>query len=148
MSDTPLSLTKLNYKELTQLAEFMEKMGLTEVEVLQGETSVRLCRNGSPQTAHPAVVKQVETPEPESKNTPKNMLTAPMVGTFYRAGSPEAEPYVKPGDKVKKGEIVGIIEAMKTMNPVEAEKAGVIKEVLIDNAQPIEFGEPLFVLED
>ena len=81
--------------------------------------------------------------EPAVTGTP---VTSPMVGTFYRAPNPGAEPFVKVGDRVEVGQTLGIIEAMKLLNEIEAETAGVIKEICVENAQPVEFGQPLFII--
>ena len=78
---------------------------------------------------------------------PVTTIDSPLVGTFYRAASPEAQAFVKVGDKVAPDTVIGIIEAMKVMNEIKAEKSGVIKEILVENGQPVEFGQPLFVIE-
>ena len=103
----------------------------------------------------PAVMHAASTPEPVATNAPgaeaafaeKVTIDSPIVGTFYRASNPKAKPFVKTGDKVEPDTIVCVIEAMKVMNEIKAEKSGVIKEILVENAQSVEYGCPLFVIE-
>jgi acetyl-CoA carboxylase biotin carboxyl carrier protein len=105
-----------------------------------------------PQQPTPAVQNQVPTPtasadaEVVAQET-GHALTSPMVGTFYRSSSPEADPYVEVGSSVKKGATLCIIEAMKLLNEIEADRDGIIKKIMVENAQPVEFGEPLFIIE-
>ncbi len=96
--------------------------------------------------AAPAAAQQVPAAAPAAA-APRNSIDAPIVGTFYRAPSPEAPPFVKEGDKVGPDTVVCIIEAMKVMNEIKAEKSGVVKEILAENAKPVEYGQPLFVIE-
>ncbi len=102
-------------------------------------------------TPTPVSTSEIATPLPVTPTaepaTPRCTIDSPLVGTFYRAGSPDATPFVKVGDTVSADTVIGIIEAMKVMNEVKAEKSGVIKEVLVENGQPVEFGQPLFVIE-
>ncbi len=98
--------------------------------------------------AAPAAAASVPAPAaPAEPAVPVTTIDSPLVGTFYRAASPEAQPFVKVGDKVTEETIVGIIEAMKVMNEIKAEKSGVVKEVLVENGQPVEYGQALFVIE-
>ena len=97
----------------------------------------------APVPAAPAAAPQEAAPQAD----PANTIKAPIVGTFYSASSPEAEPFVKVGDKVQVGDVLCIIEAMKLMNEIEAEVSGTIKEVLVENAEPVEYDQPLFVIE-
>ena len=105
-----------------------------------------------PQQPTPAVQNQVPTPtasadtEVVAQET-GHALTSPMVGTFYRSSSPEADPYVDVGSSVKKGDTLCIIEAMKLLNEIEADRDGIVKKIMVENAQPVEFGEPLFIIE-
>ena len=132
-----------------------------ELEITEGEDRVRIVnRNGAApvQVHQPVTVAQpmpVPVPAPEAAPAPApaapqqtgTPLTSPMVGTFYRAPSPGADPFVKVGDTVKKGQVVCIIEAMKLLNEVEADMDGTVKEVCVENGQPVEFGQSLFIIE-
>jgi acetyl-CoA carboxylase biotin carboxyl carrier protein len=145
-------------KYLKELVEFMQSTGLKEMEVKDEGNSVRLTLPvnetvvAQQDITAPQVVTATDSVKlPEEKAEPKvegSVMQSPIVGTFYGAASPEDEPYVKVGDKVKKGQTVCIIEAMKTMNHIEAEKSGIVTEILVENAQPVEFGEPLFRLSE
>jgi acetyl-CoA carboxylase biotin carboxyl carrier protein len=129
----------------------LDELRLTEAEVTLGDVRVRVQR-AAPPPAAPAV--STASPSAPSEplvivERPGNAVTieAPMVGTFYRASSPTAEPYVREGDLVKEGQIVCIIEAMKLMNEIEAKTAGRIGRILAENGQPVEYGQPLFLIE-
>tara|TARA_R110000868_G_scaffold190862_2_gene434957 strand:+ start:24711 stop:25157 length:447 start_codon:yes stop_codon:yes gene_type:complete len=141
---------KFDLDYLRTLVDFMKETDLDEVEVSETDSTIRLRRNMAPVAAAPIAVQTVaEVQAPAAPAEPVfngHVLKSPMVGTFYRATSPEADPFVSVGDKVKKGQTICIIEAMKTMNQVEADKDGVIGDILIENAQPVEFGHPLFVI--
>jgi acetyl-CoA carboxylase biotin carboxyl carrier protein len=140
--------------EATELARrlglLLDELRLTEAEVSVGELRVRV------QRAAPAGVPAVPVPAAASPTDsivvverPGNMVTieAPMVGTFYRASAPTAEPYVREGDQVKEGQIVCIIEAMKLMNEIETKTAGRVGRILVENGQAVEYGQPLFLIE-
>ena len=139
---------------LEELVEFMKRTGLKEMEVKDDDNRVRLTLpvNEIPMVA--AVAPQVVTERvalPAEKAEPEvigTVMESPIVGTFYGAASPDDDPFIQVGDKVKKGQTICIIEAMKTMNHIEAEKSGTVTEVLVENAQPVEFGEPLFRLTE
>jgi acetyl-CoA carboxylase biotin carboxyl carrier protein len=124
----------VNQREIRRLANLLRDYGLSEVEVEREGVRVRLRREPAP--VAPAAAEA-------------HMLTieAPMVGTFYRAPSPDAPPFVRDGDRVKKGQVVCIIEAMKLMNEIESKVAGRLVKVLVENTQPVEYGQPLFLLE-
>ena len=136
-----------------QLGGLLGELGLGEVEVAIGETRIRLTRptpgagRRRPRPARPR--RHRASAEPVAVAAPSGVVTveAPMVGTFYRASSPTAEPYVRQGDVVKEGQILCIIEAMKLMNEIEAKAAGRIVEILVENAQAVEYGQPLFHIE-
>ena len=141
-------------KYLEELVEFMKRTGLKEMEVKDDDNRVRLTLpvNEVPVTVAPQVMQAIdsvtlpaEKAEPEVQGT---VMESPIVGTFYGSSSPDDAPFVKVGDTVKKGQTICIIEAMKTMNHIEAEKTGKITEIFVENAQPVEFGEPLFLLAD
>ncbi len=141
-------------KEIKELYRFLKNTDIVEFELEQPDLKVRLKR-GVPQRPDVDVVqsgvRQVTSPgvEKEKVETKKNLHTvvSPMVGTFYRAPSPEAQPFVEMGSVVEKGQVLCIIEAMKLMNEVESEYGGKIVSILVDNGQPVEYGEPLFLLE-
>jgi acetyl-CoA carboxylase biotin carboxyl carrier protein len=100
----------------------------------------------------PTLAVQNQVPAATIANTEEaqetgHALTSPMVGTFYRSSSPEADPYVEVGSSVKKGDTLCIIEAMKLLNEIEADRDGIVKKIMVENAQPVEFGEPLFIIE-
>jgi len=145
-------------REIRRLADLLREYGLTEVEVEREGVRVRLRREAAPATASapPAAApaaSSLELPSPVAAEASgadtAHLLTipAPMVGTFYRAPSPDAPPFVREGDRVKKGQVVCIIEAMKLMNEIESKVAGRVVKVLVENTQPVEYGQPLFLLE-
>jgi acetyl-CoA carboxylase biotin carboxyl carrier protein len=145
-----------------QLAEILKETDLTEIEVERDELRIRVAREIH---AAPAPVQYAAVPAAAPASAPAaapasmpsdpativaragEEVKSPMVGTAYLQASPEAPPFCKPGDKVKKGQTLLIVEAMKTMNPIQAPRDGVVKEILVGDAQPVEFGEPLVLLE-
>jgi acetyl-CoA carboxylase biotin carboxyl carrier protein len=143
--DDPQVLTDL----VRQLGALLSELGLSEIEVNHGETRVRLTR--TPPGAPTSPVAMATSPPPshiaDALSFAGITIEAPMVGTFYRASSPTAEPYVHEGDVVKEGQILCIIEAMKLMNEVETRAAGRIAKILVDNGQAVEYGQPLFLIE-
>lgn len=148
-------MKKFNLDHIRELVDLMDQTGLAELDIKDGEQAVHLKRNlpqaqGTPMAYAPAPqpvsVPHVQTPAEAKKAEDGHVITAPMVGTFYRSASPEAASFVELGDKVKKGQTLCIIEAMKTMNHIEADKDGVVNKILVENASPVEFGEPLFVI--
>jgi acetyl-CoA carboxylase biotin carboxyl carrier protein len=136
-----------------RLGALLNELDLTEAEASVGEIRVRLHRAASPPA--PAVALPPAAAQPGTAASPAAefrapdlvAIEAPMVGTFYRASSPTAEPYVKEGDPLKEGQIVAIIEAMKLMNEIEARVSGRIVRILVDNGQPVEYGQPLFLID-
>ncbi len=153
----------MDLRKLKTLIDLVSESGVAELEITEGDDRVRIVnRNGAApvQVHQPVTVAQpmpVPAPAPEAAPAPAaapaapqqtgTPLTSPMVGTFYRAPSPGADPFVKVGDTVKKGQVVCIIEAMKLLNEVEADMDGTIKEVCVENGQPVEFGQSLFIIE-
>ena len=143
--------------------ELLEESGIAEIEVKEGEESIKLSRNITssaaplqqmvqqpmmvPQQQATQTASQVENKKDDSSNQNRNTVNSPMVGTFYASASPESKPFVTVGQSVKKGDTLCILEAMKMMNQVQAESDGKILEILIDNAEPVEFDQPLFVVE-
>lgn len=151
-------------REIAWLARIMDTHGITELEMADGEFRVRLKRGGrSPaipaprREATPAyeagaradTAEEARAVQPGAADLREDrvVIAAPMVGTFYRAPSPDAEPYVEVGSTVTPGQTVCIVEAMKIMNEIQAEVEGRVVEILVENAQPVEYGQPLFVLE-
>lgn len=147
-----------------QLADILHDTALTEIEVERGELRIRVAREitaapvvqyaAAPAQAAPAPAAAPSAAPPSMPSDPATLVAksgeqvkSPMVGTAYLQASPEAPPFVQPGDKVKKGQTLLIVEAMKTMNPITAPRDGVVQEILVGDAQPVEFGEPLVVLE-
>lgn len=151
----------MDLRKLKTLIDLVSESGVAELEITEGEDRIRIVnRNGAApvQVHQPVTVAQpmpVPVPAPEAAPAPApaapqqtgTPLTSPMVGTFYRAPSPGADPFVKVGDTVKKGQVVCIIEAMKLLNEVEADMDGTVKEVCVENGQPVEFGQSLFIIE-
>ena len=154
----------MDIRKIKKLIELLEESGIAEIEIKEGEEAVRISRMPAgafahpPQVTHvapapttaaaPAVVTDVATTEGAAhKPTPEHVITAPMVGTFYASPSPGAKPFVEIGDEIKVGQVLCIIEAMKMMNQIEADRAGRIASVMARNGDPVEFGQPLFVVE-
>ena len=151
----------MDLRKLKTLIDLVSESGVAELEITEGDDRVRIVnRNGAApvQVHQPVTIAQpmpVPVPAPEVAPAPAptapqqtgTPLTSPMVGTFYRAPSPGADPFVKVGDTVKKGQVVCIIEAMKLLNEVEADMDGTVKEVCVENGQPVEFGQSLFIIE-
>jgi acetyl-CoA carboxylase biotin carboxyl carrier protein len=137
------------------LAELLNDTGLSEIEIEQKGLRIRIARNITmaaavaapyPAAAMPAIAAGAAAPAPSADNHP-GTLKSPMVGTAYRAPEPGAPAFVEVGATVKQGQTVLIIEAMKTMNHIPAPKAGTVKAILVENGQPVEFGEPLMIIE-
>jgi len=150
----------MDIRKVRKLIELLVETGISEIEVKEGEESIRLTRNVSAQvSSSPVVTHHVVQPEamkPEVATMSAHEFVAPlnghtvrspMVGTFYESPSPEEPAFVKVGQVVKSGETLCIIEAMKMFNEVEADKSGTIVGILVKNAQPVEFDQPLFVIE-
>ena len=145
----------MDLRKLKKLIDLVEESGIAEIEVTEGEEKVRITRA----TAAPAPVyaapSHVAAPAAAAAPAPaapaardlSNAQKSPMVGTFYRAPGPNAAAFVEVGQQVKAGDTLCIIEAMKLMNEIEAEKSGTVKEILVENGTPVEFGEPLFIIE-
>ncbi len=147
--------------ELKALIRLVQRTGIGELEVASGGRSVRISATAStamvpaafaapapaPQPAAPAPAAAPEGPAAAAPASHLKAITSPMVGTFYRAPAPDADPFVETGDSVEPGQTVCIIEAMKLMNEIEAEFRGRVVQVLVENAQPVEFGQKLFLVE-
>lgn len=137
----------MELEKLKDFINFMNENSLCELEIEEEGKRIRLKKFSENQ---PVVVSQISQPAKEEKASRREgmiEIKSPMVGTFYRAPSPGAKPYVEIGDALKPGDVVCIIEAMKLMNEIKAEVGGKISEILVENGQPVEFGQVLFVLE-
>ena len=145
-------------RKIKKLIELVEESGISQLEITEGEESVRIHRSGQPaaQVQYSAPIQQaaplaaapvVESAPAAVAETSGHRVKSPMVGTFYRSSSPGSKPFAEVGQSVKVGDTLCIIEAMKMMNQIESDKAGVIKEILIDNQEPVEFDQPLFIIE-
>ncbi len=138
---------------IRELAALLDEYGLSAISASWGGVRVRLQRRPAPSASAPAspiVVAASPTPTPaaaEVASATQSTIEAPMVGTFYRAPSPGADPYVREGDAVKEGQVLCIIEAMKLMNEIEAKSDGRIVQILVENGMPVEYGQPLFIIE-
>lgn len=151
----------MDIRKVKKLIEMLEESGLAEIEIREGEESIRISRASSAApsisaTPSPPVAVPATTPElsataksepPVAAIPPGHVVTSPMVGTFYRAASPDSAPFVEVGSQVELGDTLCIIEAMKMLNEIEADKSGVIRAIQKENGQPVEYGEPLFVIE-
>ncbi|HEX6929447.1 MAG TPA: acetyl-CoA carboxylase biotin carboxyl carrier protein [Gammaproteobacteria bacterium] len=148
----------MDIRKVKKLIELLEESGIAEIEITEGEESVRISRHAgapAPQMYHHAMQPAPMAPAPaaaaseeKKSDVPSgHQVTSPMVGTFYRAPNPGAKPFADIGQSVKAGDTLCIIEAMKMMNQIEADKSGVVKAVLVENGEPVEFGQPLFVIE-
>lgn len=150
----------MNTKDIEQLIELLEKSSISEIEVGRWGKKIRVSRSGGNivvqnsglenSTTSPMPTQQAESVEATTEKIELAegiAVNSPMVGTFYRSPSPDVDPFVKVGDKVKKGETLCIIEAMKIMNEVEAEVSGVVIDIQVDDAQPVEYGQTLFIIE-
>ncbi|QHE94103.1 acetyl-CoA carboxylase biotin carboxyl carrier protein [Pandoraea fibrosis] len=152
----------MDLRKLKTLIDLVAESGISELEVTEGEGKVRIVKAPpqviaapmqmampalAPQAAAQAPVASSAAPAPATPVLPQgHIVTSPMVGTFYRAPSPGADPFAQVGDTVKEGQTLCIIEAMKLLNEIESDKAGVIKEILVENGQAVEYGQPLFVI--
>lgn len=147
----------MDLRKLRKLIELVEEYSITELEITEGEEKVRISKSMActqstvvvPQQQLVNVPKQAEEPEAaETNELPAgHIVKSPMVGTFYRSSAPGAKPFVEMGQAVKAGDTLCIIEAMKLLNEIEADRDGKIKAILLENGQPVEYGEPLFVIE-
>ena len=148
----------MDIRKVKKLIELLEESGIAEIEISEGEESVRISRYPQGMTVTqapsmpmlaaqlPAAAQQPAAPAAPTPSADES-ITAPMVGTYYSAPAPGAKPFVEVGDEVKVGQVLCIIEAMKMMNQIESEKEGRIASILVRNGEPVEFGQPLFVIE-
>jgi acetyl-CoA carboxylase biotin carboxyl carrier protein len=155
----------MDLRKLKKLIDLVQDSGIAELEITEGEEKVKIVKGGeaivTPIALAAGSVPPAPKPAPAASGPPPaaapapaaeepvaegHVLKAPMVGTFYRSASPEAKPFVEVGQSVKAGETVCVIEAMKLMNEIEADATGVVKAILVENGQPVEFGQPLFII--
>lgn len=156
----------MDIRKIKKLIELLEESGIAEIEIKEGEEGVRISRmnpgttaqqfvqvpsmplNGPMQmSASASAAAMAPEPAPPKPKSNEHVVTAPMVGTFYASPSPGAKAFVNIGDEVKSGQVLCIIEAMKMMNQIESDKAGKITSIMARNGEPVEFGQPLFVIE-
>ncbi|MDC5804482.1 acetyl-CoA carboxylase biotin carboxyl carrier protein [Vibrio europaeus] len=152
----------MDIRKIKKLIELVEESGIAELEISEGEESVRISRNGAaapvapiqyaaapaPVAAPAAAPAPVAAPEAAAPATPTgHQVLSPMVGTFYRSPSPDAKSFVEVGQTVSAGDTLCIVEAMKMMNQIEADKSGVVTAILVEDGQPVEFDQPLVVIE-
>ncbi|HEY7902195.1 MAG TPA: acetyl-CoA carboxylase biotin carboxyl carrier protein [Casimicrobiaceae bacterium] len=152
----------MDLRKLKTLIDLVESSGIAELEIEEGEERVRITRATAPTVAAapvaathvtaapvapPMATDSVPGAEAPASPAPQGyVIKSPMVGTFYRSAAPGSKPFVEVGDSVKEGDPLCIVEAMKLMNEIESDKAGVIKAILCENGQPVEFGQPLFLI--
>jgi acetyl-CoA carboxylase biotin carboxyl carrier protein len=152
----------MDLRKLKKLIDLVEESGIAELELTEGEEKVKICRHqqSTPQPVHTQYIQaqssnpaptptktEVETIKTTEQKNDGHSITSPMVGTFYRSSSPDSAAFVEVGSTIKKGDTLCIIEAMKILNEIESDKDGVIKQILVENGNPVEFGEPLFIIE-
>ena len=151
----------MDLRKLKTLIDLVQQSGISELEITEGEEKVRISRGMPTQPMHPQGGFYMQMPpmqapaegapaaaaQPAAPAEPEgHAVKSPMVGTFYRASAPDAKPFVDVGQTVKAGDTICIIEAMKLLNEIEADQDGVVKEILVENGEPVEFGQPLFLL--
>jgi len=153
----------MDIRKVKKLIELLEESGISELEINEGEESVRISRYSTapaqapvnyaapPVAAAPAPAPAAAPAEKSSDDEDSlpsgHIVKSPMVGTFYSASSPGAKPFVNVGDSVTEGDTVCIVEAMKILNQIEADASGIVKAILVENAQPVEYGQPLLIIE-
>ena len=150
----------MDIRKVKKLIELLEESNIAEIEIREGEESVRISRHGNATMPVGMAMPQffsgqapAAPPAPaaaapvEDTKVPGHVVASPMVGTFYRASTPGAESFVDVGSKVSVGDTLCIIEAMKILNQIESDKAGVVRAVLVENGQPVEYDQPLFAIE-
>jgi acetyl-CoA carboxylase biotin carboxyl carrier protein len=149
----------MDLRKLKKLIDLVQESGIAELEITEGEEKVKIVKGGVvaiSQAPLAALPPPAPAAEPRSAAAPPaaepaagqegHVLKAPMVGTFYRSSSPDAKPFVEVGQTVKEGQTICIIEAMKLMNEIEVDASGVVKAILVENGQPVEYGQPLFII--
>jgi len=151
----------MDIRKIKKLIELLDESGVAEIEIKEGEESLRISRQTSTVAAAPVAVAAAPAPvaavaaapaaaapEPAAEEEVSgHKVTSPMVGTFYRSSSPGSPVFTDVGQRVNEGETLCIIEAMKILNQIEADKSGTVKAILVENGQPVEFGQPMFIIE-
>ena len=150
----------MDIRKVKKLIELLEESGIAELEINEGEESVRISRYSSsappvpvnyaapPAPAPAAAASAATATESEEESLPSgHIVKSPMVGTYYSSPSPGSKPFVSVGDSVSEGDTICIVEAMKILNQIEADVSGTIKAILVDNSQPVEYGQPLMIIE-
>lgn len=148
----------MDIRKVKKLIELLTESGIAEIEIHEGEESVRISRAGTPVPQYAPVMQEQmpAAPTPETAKAEEtgleeeltgHQIKSPMVGTFYRAPTPGSKAFVEEGQQVAEGDTLCIIEAMKILNQIETDKAGVVKKILAENAQPVEYNQPLFIIE-
>jgi acetyl-CoA carboxylase biotin carboxyl carrier protein len=160
----------MDIRKVKKLIELLEESNVSEIEIREGEESVRISRHSlsNAQPNYTQILTQpptqpltsavqmtpapstaaTQSPHATASSLQEHTVTAPMVGTFFRAPSPNDKPFVEEGSRVKAGAVLCIVEAMKMLNQIEADKGGVVKRILVENGQPVEFGQPLIIISD
>ena len=146
----------MDIRKVKKLIELIDESGVSEIEIKEGEESIRICKNSvvtaapaAPTAvipAQPTAAPLVADPEPADDLPAGDLVTSPMVGTFYRAPSPTSSAFVDTGSAVKQGDVLCIVEAMKLMNQIDSEFSGTVKAILVEDGQAVEYGQPLFVI--
>jgi len=150
----------VDLRKLKKLIDLVQESGIAELEITEGEEKVKIVKGGAMSLAAAAMLPAAAEARPMAAALPPavaptaeaapapegHVVKAPMVGTFYRSPSPDAKPFVEVGQAAKEGETICIIEAMKLMNEIEADASGTVKAILVENGQPVEYGQPLFIL--
>ena len=146
----------MDIRKVKKLIEMLEASDLEELEITEGEESVKLVKRTTQSNSSKEIKEQISSPKAEeTKQQAANEkvqeiegeeITSPMVGTFYTASSPGADAFVKVGDKVNEGDVVCIVEAMKMMNEIKSDFSGTVSKILVENSDPVEFGQPLFII--
>jgi acetyl-CoA carboxylase biotin carboxyl carrier protein len=146
----------MDIRKIKKLIEILEESGIAELEIKEGEEAIRISRySASPQTyayapapvASPHQTSAIAITPPVEETFSGHVVKSPMVGTFYRSASPGVKPFVEVGHSIKQGDTLCIIEAMKILNQIEADKSGTVTKILTENAEPVEYGQPLFIIE-
>ena len=142
----------MDLRKLKKLIDLVQESGIAELEITEGEERVRIARGGASQPlppATPAPLNYVASPPPAPAPVVADghVVKSPMVGTFYRAASPGANAFVEVGQSIANGQTVCIIEAMKLLNEIESDVAGIVKSILVESGQPVEYGQPLFLID-
>jgi acetyl-CoA carboxylase biotin carboxyl carrier protein len=144
----------MDIKKIKKLLEIVEASSIAEIEIRVGEEAIRITRISTAQVltqpqSQPAVTvpQAIEETGPKREEPQGHIVRSPMVGIFYRSPAPGAKPFVEVGQRVEVGDVLCIIEAMKILNQIEADKAGVVTKILVENGEPVEYNQPLFVIE-